>query len=140
MKFNGKQLFDLKCPQTRIKFLIGREFESEEAARAEFSPEKEVKVKEDYSDSIFSFLAGLPRTYLPMMFNGDRPERMSNSELRRLLDSKGVIVNGKTPAANDSFEFPITELIFFSKSARKTTMIKGDESPLDPLPLNLSKI
>lgn len=132
MKFDGKQLFDLKCPQNRIKFLIGREFESEDAARAEFFPEKETKVKEDHSNSIFSFLSSLPRTYLPMILNGNKPEKMSNSELRRLLDSKGVIVNGKTPAANDDFEFPITELIFFPKSARKTTMIKGVETPLDP--------
>lgn len=121
MKFDGKQLFALGCPQNRIKFLLGREFESEEAARAEFFPEK--KEKETNPDSIFNFLAGLPRSWIPMHIKGNLPEKISNSELRRLLDSGGVIVNNVAPKAEDSFEFPIWELIFFPKSDRRTTMI-----------------
>ena len=110
MTFTGKQLFEMGCPQTRIKLLINKEFESEEAARAEFIVEKKEK-KVDNPDSIFNFLVKF--RHLPMHLNGNSPEKMSNSELRRLLDSGGVRVNGISPKADDSFSFPIWELIFF---------------------------
>ncbi len=88
---------------------------------AEFFPEK--KEKETNPDSIFNFLSEIPKSWLPMRLNGNMPEKMSNSELRRLLDSGGVIVNGEALAAESSFDFPIWELIFFPKSERRTTMI-----------------
>ncbi len=122
MTFSGKELKDLGCPQNRIKFLIGIEFESEEAARQSFTQEKKEK-SDDLEGTVFSFLRDLPRTWLPMDFRGEMPERMSNSGLRRLLESGGVKLNGQTPKPDDNFEFPIVELIFFPKSERKTTFI-----------------
>ena len=122
MKFNGKQLKDLGCPQNRIKFLIGVEFADEAAAREQFIVAKK-ESEEIQGETVFSFLSSLPRSWLPMTMNGNSPERISNSGLRRLLESGGVIFNGKALQPNDSFDFPVTELIFFPKSERRTTMI-----------------
>lgn len=47
----------------------------------------------------------------------------SNSEIRRWLDQQAVIINGKKPKANDKVEFPITQLVFFPKAKRRTTVI-----------------
>lgn len=72
----------------------------------------------------FSYLAEIPRTWLPMVMNGDMPKLMSNSDLRRLLDSGGILINGKKPKSVETVEFPVTELVFFPKSRRRTTMIQ----------------
>ncbi len=122
MKFSGKELKDLGCPQNRIKFLIGVEFADEASAREQFIAAKK-ESEEIQGETVFYFLSSLPRSWLPMTMNGNLPERLSNSGLRRLLESGGVILNGKKPQPNDSFDFPIAELIFFPKSDRRTTMI-----------------
>ncbi len=60
--------------------------------------------------------------HLPMSV--ERPcTEATNSEIKRWLKSGSVIINGKRPNINDEIEFPITELVFFPKGKRKTTMI-----------------
>ena len=46
----------------------------------------------------------------------------SNGDLRRWLNTRSVVINGKTPLAFEEIEFPITELVFFPKSKRRTTL------------------
>jgi hypothetical protein len=47
----------------------------------------------------------------------------SNSEIRRWLNQSAVLVNGVTPKAEDKIVFPITQLIFFPKSAKRKTSV-----------------
>jgi hypothetical protein len=47
----------------------------------------------------------------------------SKSEMKRWLDQQSVVINGVRPSANDIVEFPVTELIFFPKGKRRTTVI-----------------
>jgi len=67
----------------------------------------------------FKFLCSLP--HVPMQFNGDKPVRASNSEKRRWLQNKSVIINGVKPNWNDEICFPVTELVFFPKSTKRRT-------------------
>ena len=60
--------------------------------------------------------------YLPMSI--ERPcTEATNTEIKRWLKNGAVIINGKKPDVNDVVELPITELVFFPKGKRKTTMI-----------------
>jgi len=58
-----------------------------------------------------------------MQFNGEQPVKASNSERRRWLQNKSVIINGTKPNWNDEIDFPVEELIFFPKSNRRVTML-----------------
>ncbi|KKK90960.1 hypothetical protein LCGC14_2717770 [marine sediment metagenome] len=70
----------------------------------------------------FEYLKSLPRSWLPKTVErGILPP--SNSDLKRWLRMSAVIINGTKPKAQDEIEFPITELVFFSKGTRKTTMV-----------------
>lgn len=52
------------------------------------------------------------------------PEYPTRSEIRRWLDQKAVRINGTFPNSKDMVTYPITDLVFFPKSAkRKTTVI-----------------
>lgn len=46
----------------------------------------------------------------------------SNSELTRWLNDKAIVINGLTPTAQEEVNFPVTQLIFFPKGKRKTTI------------------
>jgi hypothetical protein len=60
--------------------------------------------------------------HLPMSI--ERPCTIpTNSEIRRWLKQSAVIINGKRPKPSDEIEFPITELVYFPKGKRKTTVI-----------------
>jgi len=50
-------------------------------------------------------------------------EPASNSEVRRWLRNKAVLINGARPGPEDEIQFPITQLVFFPKAKRKTTVI-----------------
>lgn len=123
MKFDGKQLFALGCPQNRIKFLVNVEFESEEELKKEFFPEKQERENLNYLTT-FDWLWDWSEKgkFLPMVLRGDLPVKMSKSELRRILDSEGVQINGLRPMADFSMWGPVKEIIFFPNSKRKTTM------------------
>ena len=60
--------------------------------------------------------------FLPM--STEKPcTEASNSELRRWLEKKSVVINGEKPSFSDTILFPITELVFFPKGNRRTTFI-----------------
>jgi hypothetical protein len=66
------------------------------------------------------FICSLP--HVPMQFNGTQAVVASNSEKRRWLQNRSVIINGVKPNWNDEICFPVVELVFFPKSDRRTTM------------------
>lgn len=55
--------------------------------------------------------------------NENAPNPPSNSELRRWLDQKAVIINGKTPSSKEMVQWPITQLVFFPKSEKRRTTV-----------------
>jgi len=67
------------------------------------------------------FICSLP--HVPMQFNGEQAVVASNSEKRRWLQNRSILINGVKPDWNDEICFPVTELIFFPKSNRRTTMV-----------------
>lgn len=52
----------------------------------------------------------------------ERTGKASNSELKRWLQNKSVIINGKRPAFDDDIDFPITQMVLFPKKNRVTLM------------------
>lgn len=125
MQYNGKQLFALGCPQNRIKFLVGREFENEEELKKEFFPDK---TKREFNEfSIFNFLWDFfeDGKWLPVAAGATAA--MSKSELRRLLDSGGVQINECFPKAEDDFDYRIKTIIFFPNSKKsRNTQFEGE--------------
>ncbi len=61
--------------------------------------------------------------YLPASIEG-RVGKVSNSEVRRWLKNKAVVINGKAPLPTDEITLPIVELIFFPNGGRRTTVVK----------------
>lgn len=60
--------------------------------------------------------------FLPCSAEGDFKGRPSNSELRRWLNNRSVIINNTKPMPDEEINLPIASLIFFPKGSRKTTM------------------
>ena len=51
----------------------------------------------------------------------------SNSELKRMLDNKAVLINGVRPLWNEDVSFPVKSLVFFpSSNDRITTIVRKD--------------
>lgn len=71
----------------------------------------------------FEYLRELPRDWLPKSLEHGI-KSPSNGELKRWLLDKSIIINGKTPVPSDEITFPITELVFFPTSKRRTTIVK----------------
>jgi len=122
MKFDGKQLFELGIPKNKIKFFIGRDFNSTQELLDELNPKDEVIVEKVYTwvDWVWE---RFKRSDMPMKMNGTNPELMSKSELKRLFDSKSIEINGMTPISTercDESSFPITSFIWFPKGKRLT--------------------
>lgn len=121
MKFDGRQLFDLGVPKNKIKLFIGREFLNEDELLNELRPveNSEVEISYTWVDWLVdTFTLNL----LPMRMNGDKPERMSKSELKRLFDSNSIEINGKFFKSSDrceDSEFPIHSFIWFPKSVKR---------------------
>lgn len=88
--------------------------------------EKIVRLEDDIdckTKTAFEFLKYIKECgyYLPM--STERPcTEASNAEIKRWLKSSSVIINGKKPNVNDEIEFPITELVYFPKGKRRTTV------------------
>lgn len=119
---DGKLLFSLGCPPKKIKFFVGKSFESEEELIKIFSeelPKENTEKKEWPKNCAFSFLKTFD--HLPMAFNGELPIKASNSEIRRWLESGSVEINGEYPKPEDIIIFPVKSLVFFQSSKRKTT-------------------
>lgn len=119
MKFSGKELFELGVPQNKIKFFVGRDFESKEDLIAELQP-KEVEVKEKvqtWADWVWDTF----NPFLPFQFNGDMPVPMSKSQLRRIFDSRSLEINGGFFKSSDPFDediLPIVSMVWFPKSEK----------------------
>lgn len=126
MKFDGKQLFELGVPKNKIKLYIGLEFESEQDLLEQIKPKESTTIK------VFTWVDWIWNTFdhLPMTIKGDSKngsvERMSKSELKRLLDNKSIVINGKcfhsTQECLDE-EFPIQSFVWFPSGSRKTTWL-----------------
>ncbi len=119
MKFSGKELFELGVPQNKIKFFVGKEFESKEALLIELQP-KEVEVVEKvrtWADWVWDTF----NPFLPFQFNGDMPVPMSKSQLRRIFDSRSLEINGGFFKSSDPFDediLPIVSMVWFPKSEK----------------------
>lgn len=50
------------------------------------------------------------------------PARASNSELKRWLQNKAVVINQTNPNWDVKIEFPVTSMILFPKSDKKVTL------------------
>jgi hypothetical protein len=51
--------------------------------------------------------------------NGTQPVKASNSDRRRWLQNKAILINGARSNWDDEIEFPVTELVFFPNSDKK---------------------
>lgn len=113
-----------KIEQPLIKRLIFKLLRIEEVHCV-----KEVRLKiigekkEEEPTTAFEYLKFIKEHgYLPMSTEKPSSEA-SNAEIKRWLKKGSVIINGKKPNVNDIIEIPITELVFFPKGKKKTTMI-----------------
>jgi hypothetical protein len=62
------------------------------------------------------------RPALPM--SSEAPcKAMSQSELRRHLKSKAILINGESCEWNELLDFPVFGLVVFPNGKRKTTII-----------------
>jgi len=50
----------------------------------------------------------------------DKKGEVSNSEVKRWLERRSVLINEKAPNWNEEIEFPIINLVFFYKGNRVT--------------------
>jgi len=48
---------------------------------------------------------------------------MSNAELRRLIQQRGVLINTEPVEISEEIDFPVFSIIFFPKGKRKTTIL-----------------
>lgn len=53
------------------------------------------------------------RQYLPYNVGKDHKGVASNSDIRRILNNHGVVINGQRPTEKDEIEFPVVQLVFF---------------------------
>ena len=48
---------------------------------------------------------------------------VSNSQLRRWLDQRSVLMNGKRPTSTDFIEYPITQLVWFPGGKKQCSLL-----------------
>lgn len=60
--------------------------------------------------------------HVPMQINGNKAVKASNSEIRRWLMNRSILINGERPHPDEPVEFPVKQLIFFPTSPRRCTM------------------
>ena len=82
----------------------------------------------------FEFLKDFP--FLPVAIERGKNRglhygRPSNSEIKRWLKSRSVIINGVTPLFDDEINFLVLELVFFPNGKRRTTMTQTEERWLE---------
>lgn len=126
MKFTGKELFEYGVIQNRIKFYIGKEFDSIESLLREINL---IQINQTDTNTVFTWVDWIWKTFtqLPCRMNGNSPEKMSRSELKRILDSKSLNINNKFFTSKCECldkEFPISKMIWFPNSSkRKNTWV-----------------
>ena len=63
------------------------------------------------------------RPALPMSIE-THGKLMSNGELKRHMQQRGVLVNGEKVTPDEQIDFPVFSLVFFPKSANhRTTLV-----------------
>ncbi len=133
MKFDGRQLHALGCPQDKIKFFVGKEFDSEEALKTAISEFKATPTKteeeklQDYLvnndiDAAINIVKELGCLPYAREKEGEKGVP-SKAQLRRWLDSGSCRINGAFPKSHTHVNFPITDLVWFPGSVRQTTFI-----------------
>jgi hypothetical protein len=71
--------------------------------------------------TVLQFLNSL-RPALP--FSAEQPcKLMSNSELRRHLQNKAVLINTESVSPEEIVDFPVHSVVFFPKGNRRTTIV-----------------
>lgn len=61
--------------------------------------------------------------HLPMLLDGNKPKKATNSDIRRWIESKSIQINGVTITKETDIVFPVTSLVFFPRSKNKVTML-----------------
>lgn len=75
--------------------------------------------------NVLTFLNSM-RPSIPMSLENKKESKCwpaSNSEIRRWLLNKAVIINGQHLAWDQEIEFPVTSLVFFPRSEKKRTTV-----------------
>jgi hypothetical protein len=71
----------------------------------------------------YQYLCGVQK-FLPVSRENTNPcKPVSKSEIKRWLQNKTVIINGRRPNWDEQIQFPIDELVFFPNARTRTTMI-----------------
>jgi len=129
---NGKDLISLGIkpgPDFSVILEKSKSFATKDEAIAfakTFIKPVENKVKNKFVEegSVFDFFLNEGRHLLPGFLEGTSSVP-SNSEIRRLIENKAVVVNGIAPTLTACMDnqFPIWQLIFFPNGKRRTTVI-----------------
>ena len=81
--------------------------------------------------TVFEYIKSLP--WLPTVLKRGQGKlvygRPSNSEIRRWLVNRSVVINGEKSLPDDEIKFPITRLGFFPKG-QTVTLIHTEEGVL----------
>lgn len=48
---------------------------------------------------------------------------MSNGELRRVIQQRGVLINTEPVEVSEEIDFPVFSIVFFPKGKRRTTLL-----------------
>jgi len=62
------------------------------------------------------------RPAIPMSMEKPCTE-ISNSEIKRLIQQGGVLINGERCTDQEEIDFPVFSVVFFPKAKRRTTII-----------------
>lgn len=122
----GKILHELGCPQKQIKKFVGMEYSNEDELKALWNAQKEVKEKKEVVENFFSYFCKLNELiFLPgsRIRDGKFHFKLSNNEIRNLLETKSIEVNGIRPQWNDPLPEFIETIIFFPNSEKRKTWI-----------------
>lgn len=131
MTISPQRMLKLGCSKNHIKFFVKQEFENEtdfldnyfEFCNSKQSNDLESSVIETFLDYLIR-LRNSDKNFIPGHIVDGVYIQMSNSHLKRLLDSKSIRINGifpdsKTPL--DDIVFPIWDWVWFPKSRYKIT-------------------
>ena len=70
-----------------------------------------------------SFLLSLHEVCIFQTREGKKTGKASNSELRRWLQNKAVLVNGEALDWNEEMDFPVFSMVLFPKAEGRVTLL-----------------
>jgi hypothetical protein len=59
----------------------------------------------------------------PIKDDNGAHKQMSNSDLRRAMEQRSVLINGEQVTLNEEIDFPVFSVVFYPKSATKRATI-----------------